>query len=105
MDRTGRYAGVCGHTHLFRGARVRVKGVTDPGSYVAAPAPMGLLVRFSDGTTADAEVVVSADGAAALGVAAHTTRAGTRIPERVWTVREFTADDGDVEAVVGERMR
>ncbi|MDT0266470.1 hypothetical protein RM844_09185 [Streptomyces sp. DSM 44915] len=90
----GPYPAVCGFSHLFRGARVRVQGLPDPAGYVAAPAPVSLELLFSDGVTLLAEVLVDAGGAALLAVPAYTTEAGAAIAERRWPVREF--------AVVGE---
>ncbi|MET9148746.1 hypothetical protein [Streptomyces sp. NPDC004042] len=83
-----------GHTHLFPGARVRVDGLT-------SPRPCGLRLRFADGEETAAEVLVSEAGEAALAVEAYTTRAGTRLPARTWTVREHGADDGGLTLRLG----
>ncbi|WP_062213523.1 hypothetical protein [Streptomyces sp. NBRC 109706] len=107
-DPTARYSALCPHTHLFRGGRLRIRELPDPAGYAAAPRPLDLVLRMSDGTAVDAELLFSATGDAMLAVTAHTTAAGTALPERNWSVREFrtapASSSNDVELVVGARL-
>jgi hypothetical protein len=80
-----------------------VLGIPDPAIFVAAPVPVALALRFSDGATAGADLLVSDDGAAVLTVAAYTTEAGTRIGEHLWLVRQFDVVGEDVEIRTGSR--
>lgn len=100
----GTHSAVCGHTHLFPGARVRVRDLPDPAAHAAAPRPLALVLDFSDGASATAELLVSPTGEAALRVGAYTTHAGTRLPERTWLVHALAAVEGDVELAVGTRL-
>ncbi|MFF7329586.1 hypothetical protein [Streptomyces sp. NPDC008150] len=102
-DAEGVFTAVCAHTHLFPGSRCQVLGLPDPAGFAAAPAPVGLLLRFSDDVEAEAELLVSPDSGAVLVVSAHTTRAGTRIGEHSWLVRSLSATGDAVEMLVGSR--
>ncbi|MEV1008213.1 hypothetical protein [Streptomyces sp. NPDC049881] len=93
----GRYDAVCAHTHLFNGARVRVQGLADPGRAT------GLTLRFSDGATADAELLVAGTGDASLAVGEYVTRAGTTLSRRVWQVRELTPEADGTGLRLGPR--
>jgi hypothetical protein len=95
---------VCAHTHLFAGARCRLRGLPDPVGFAAAPVPVGIALRFCDDVTAPAELLVADRGDLALSVAAHTTAAGTRMDERLWAVREVRPDGDEVEVVIGRRQ-
>ncbi|NEB77180.1 hypothetical protein G3I40_18430 [Streptomyces sp. SID14478] len=101
----GSFPADCAHTHLFAGARVLIQGLPDPAAFAAAPAPVGLALRLSDGVTVPAELLVADRGDVVLTVAAHTTAAGTPIGERAWQVRDIrVADDDAVEMSVGGRQ-
>lgn len=101
----GTYQADCPHSHLFRGERVLIRGLPDPLAYAASPTPLDLDLRFSDGASTDAELVVSATGGAALTVTAYTTVAGTALPDRTWLVQEVRVSGDEAEAVVGSRLR
>ncbi|MFA3872348.1 hypothetical protein ABS735_01390 [Streptomyces sp. MMCC 100] len=103
---TDTYPALCGHTHLFPGARCRVQGLPDPVAFVAGPRPLDVDLRFSDGvmvaTRLRTEPGEGPSPAVVLAVPAHTTAAGTRIDARVWRVRDLDVREGaDVELVVG----
>lgn len=95
---------LCAHTHLFRGARVRVRGLADPVAWAAAPEPVGLELRFSDGETADAELLVGEGGGAVLAVGAYVTAAGTSLGERSWLVGGVRPVGREAEVTLGARM-
>ncbi|MEU6736717.1 hypothetical protein [Streptomyces physcomitrii] len=93
---------VCAHTHLFPGGSCRLRELPDPEGFAAAPRPLGLALRFSDGVVvADAELLVAEDGDTVLTVPAYTTGAGTPISERLWPVRKLLPDGEEVEVRVG----
>ncbi|MFJ9037025.1 hypothetical protein ACIRF8_10625 [Streptomyces sp. NPDC102406] len=94
----------CARTHLYAGARCLVRGLPDPAGFAAAPTAVGLALRFSDGVTTAAELLVSDRGDLALAVAAHTTAAGTPTAERLWGVRRTLPAEGGVELVIGRRQ-
>ncbi|GAA3487303.1 hypothetical protein [Streptomyces cremeus] len=96
-DAAETYPAVCGHTHLFPGVRCRLQGLPDAAAFVAAPRSLPVDLRFSDGTSADAELRAGAPGHPVLAVPAHTTAAGRTIAERAWLVREFTRHGDAVE--------
>lgn len=100
----GPYPAVCDHTHLFRGARVRVQGLADPAGYAARPLPLDLELVFSDGVVLTVEVLVSDGSGAALAVPAHTTEAGASLPERTWPIRGFDVRRSDVELALDVRV-
>ncbi|MEU4543761.1 hypothetical protein [Nonomuraea dietziae] len=92
-----------GHSHLFPGAAVQVDG---PAAGEPLE-PFGLVIRFSDGEEAAAEVLVPSEGEAGgglLAVEAHTTRAGTLLPSRTWTIREHTAREGGLTLRLGAAL-
>ncbi|MEU6174085.1 hypothetical protein ABZ832_19455 [Streptantibioticus parmotrematis] len=92
---------VCGHTHLFPGARCRVQGLSDPRAFAADPWPVELDLRFSDGVVADARLRTGGSEGAVLVVPPYTTGAGTLIDARAWTVREFAGAGDEVELIIG----
>lgn len=94
-------AEVTAHTHLFRGARVRLPAdVADP-----LP-PSAVRIRFSDGVDIDAELLSSVDDPRrlVLETPAYETGSGTAIRPRAWSIaRAERAADG-VVLVIGERL-
>ncbi|MFJ4716416.1 hypothetical protein [Streptomyces sp. NPDC088785] len=94
------YLAVCGHTHLFRGARCRIRGLADPGAFAAAPRPADLLLRFADDVVVEAELRTDGPTGAELAVAGYTTAAGTSVDGRSWTVRAVDRTGDDVELIV-----
>ncbi|WP_121703102.1 hypothetical protein [Streptomyces sp. E5N298] len=105
---TDTFPALCGHTHLFPGARCRVQGLPDPGAFVAGPRPLDVDLRFSDGVMVAARLRTEpGEGPPlVLSVPAHTTAAGTRIDARAWRVRDLVVREGaDVELVVGALPR
>lgn len=94
----------CAHTHLFAGARCRIRNLPDPQGFVEAPVPLGVMLCFSDGVSVPAELLVADRGDLALVVEEHTTAAGTAAPERIWQIRENRLVAGEVEVVVGARQ-
>ncbi|WP_432009616.1 hypothetical protein [Streptomyces bacillaris] len=103
-DDASAFLAVCGHTHLFHGARCRVQGLPAPTAFAATPHPVDLYLRFSDGAATDAELHTEDPPGPLLTVPAYTTGAGTVIDARTWTVREFTATGEDeVELTIGTR--
>ncbi|NJQ16860.1 hypothetical protein [Streptomyces bohaiensis] len=91
----------CSHTHLFPGARVLVAGVEDPEAFAADPHPLTLALSFTDGVVTEAEFVLDDDAGALLAVPAHTTDAGTDIPDHRWLVPGAAAAGGDVRLTIG----
>ncbi|MFF8746147.1 hypothetical protein [Streptomyces californicus] len=94
------YQALCSHTHLFPGARCRLQGLPHPEAFAAAPEPLDVHLRFSDGTAAPADLRTDP---ATLTVAAHTTAAGTPLDESAWVVKGFTLDQDEVEMTIGAR--
>ncbi|MFG2722065.1 hypothetical protein ACGFW5_27825 [Streptomyces sp. NPDC048416] len=97
------YLAVCGHTHLFPGARCRVRGLPDPRAFAAAPWPIDLALRFSDDVVTNAELRLDDLAGAALTVPAHTTGAGTPVDGRRWPIREVLRVGDEVELTLGSR--
>lgn len=97
----GTFLAVCGHTHLFPGARCRLQGLPDPRAFAAGPRPVDLELRFSDDVVTEAELRTEDPAGAVLAVRAHTTGAGTPIGVRTWQVREFRRTGNDVELTLG----
>ncbi|MEU8793461.1 hypothetical protein [Streptomyces sp. NPDC048643] len=95
------FLAVCGHTHLFPGARCRVRGLSDPGAFAAEPSPVELALRFSDDVVAEAQVRTTGPAGPVLSVPAHTTGAGTPIEGRTWVIREFVRTGDEVELTIG----
>ncbi|MER6386923.1 hypothetical protein ACFXEL_02970 [Streptomyces sp. NPDC059382] len=95
------FLAVCGHTHLFPGARCRVQGLPDPRGFAAKPWPIEVELRFSDDVVTEAALRTQDPTGPVLEVPAHTTGAGTPIDGRTWTIREFVRTGDDVELTVG----
>ncbi|MEU3060690.1 hypothetical protein AB0P12_27105 [Streptomyces subrutilus] len=98
------FPAVCGHTHLYPGARCRLQGLPDPGAFAEHPRPVDLELRFSDDVVTEAELRTGGPGVGALavlGVGAYTTGAGTPIGGRTWLVREFARTGDEVELAIG----
>ncbi|MFE2376823.1 hypothetical protein [Streptomyces sp. NPDC059398] len=95
------FLAVCGHTHLFPGARCRIQGLPDPGGFAAGPVPLDLVLRFSDGVTTEAELRTGDPAGPVLAVPAYTTGAGTIVGGRAWLVREFTGAGDAAELTIG----
>ncbi|MFE9460416.1 hypothetical protein [Streptomyces californicus] len=98
------YQALCSHTHLFPGARCRLQGLPHPEAFAAAPEPIDVYLRFSDGTAAPADLRTgTATAPATLAVAAHTTAAGNPLGESAWAVKGFTLEQDEVEMTIGAR--
>ncbi|MEU0981410.1 hypothetical protein ABZ488_19515 [Streptomyces griseus] len=95
------YLALCTHTHLFPGARCRLQDVPHPEAFATTPEPIDVHLRFSDGTATAAELRTDAPTGPALTVDAHTTAAGTPLPDSTWTVKGFTAEEAEVELTIG----
>ncbi|MER5951806.1 hypothetical protein ABT127_37790 [Streptomyces sp. NPDC001904] len=102
---TQAFLAVCGHTHLFRGARIRIRGLAAPGAFVAAPRAVDLVLRFADDVVADAELRPEGPAGTELVVAAYTTAAGTPLDGRSWTVRAVERKGDEVELAVAGPSR
>ncbi len=94
----------CAHTHLFPGARCRIRDLSDPQGFVEAPAPLGITLCFSDGVAVPAELLVAGKGDVVMAVEEHKTAAGTSVPERIWQIREIHLAAGEVDVLVGRRQ-
>lgn len=92
---------VCDHTHLFPGARCRVRGLPDPGAFAAGPASVELALRFSDDVVTEAEVRTTDPAGPVLAVPEYTTGAGTTVDGRTWLIREFARAGDEVELIIG----
>ncbi len=80
------------HSHLFRGARLRVSR-----SAVTLPLrPADVRLAFSDGVEVAGELVETGDGDALLSLPGYRTAAGASIGAAHWPVLEV-ADDTDPE--------
>ncbi|MFJ4681358.1 hypothetical protein [Kitasatospora sp. NPDC088783] len=103
------FPALCAHTHLFPGARLRVRGLPDPAAFAAAPGPpnagldLDLDLHFADGSAAEGRLRATGPAVAELAVAGYTTAAGTRVDARTWEVRASVAADGGLELTVGGR--
>ncbi|MEU3660307.1 hypothetical protein AB0E77_11150 [Streptomyces sp. NPDC032940] len=102
-DEPDSFLALCGHTHVFPGARLRVRGLPDPLAFAAAPGPLDLLLRFSDDVVTEAELRADGPAGPVLTVPAHTTGAGTHIAGHRWLVREFVPTGDEVELTIGAR--
>ncbi|MDR6988615.1 hypothetical protein J2Y66_003119 [Paenarthrobacter nitroguajacolicus] len=80
------------HTHLFPGAVL-----------LAAGAGPSLVITFSDGASAAAEIVDDG-GKPALVVEAYTTGVGTVIPRKMWFVSSVPDDGDGVRLKVGRSV-
>lgn len=95
------------HAPLPGGALPR-PGLPDPDAFAAAPRPLDVDLRFSDGVLVAARLLTEpGEGSPlVLAVPAHTTAAGTRIDARAWRIRGLVVREGaDVELVVGALPR
>ncbi|MBB5940339.1 hypothetical protein [Streptomyces zagrosensis] len=97
------FPAVCGHTHLFPGARCRLQGLPDPRAFAADPWPIGVDLRFSDVVGAEAELRTDDLAGPVLAVPAYTTGAGTKIEGRTWLVRGVALEGDEVELTIGSR--
>lgn len=95
------YPAVCDHTHLFPGARCRVRGLPDPGAFAADPSPAELVLRFSDDVVTEAEVRTADPAGPVLAVPAYTTGAGTTVDGRTWLIRGLARTGDAVELIIG----
>ncbi|MEU5954538.1 hypothetical protein [Streptomyces sp. NPDC047525] len=98
------FLAVCGHTHLFPGARCRVQGLPDPRTFAADPWPIELELRLADDVVTEAELHIAEPTGPVLTVLAYTTGAGTPIDERTWLIREIIRAEDDVELTIGGRV-
>jgi hypothetical protein len=101
-DNERRRRATASHSHLFAGAIVRL----DAGQWEPTN-PLGLLIRFSDGTEAQAEMIVLAAGpsfVAAMETGGYTTAAGTNIPAKVWGLAGYSVEHGVVALRIGRQL-
>ncbi|GHC98693.1 hypothetical protein [Zhihengliuella salsuginis] len=108
------------HTHLFRGARLRVPGAEPagpdgPGERTrrrligadhALPSATTTDVRVVFSDFSDAEAALTASEAApawTLSVEAYRTAAGTEIPARVWEIEPLPGDGAPEFKVAARR--
>ncbi|MFZ3566274.1 hypothetical protein ACOKM5_04805 [Streptomyces sp. BH097] len=107
MGSAGQPRAQAGHSHLFPGARVRVRGLDAPAAHLDTPQPMTFVVTFADGEEAAAEVLVPGDGrqdSTVLAVEAHTSRAGTELPAQSWMIKEYLLDGAALVLRLGVRL-
>ncbi|MDX3054433.1 hypothetical protein PV394_04670 [Streptomyces sp. NE06-03E] len=97
------FLAVCGHTHLFPGARCRVQGLPDPRAFAADPWPIELELRLSDDVVTEAVLRAMDRADPVLTLPAYATGAGTPIDGRSWTIRELVSAGDDVELTIGGR--
>ncbi|MGY5633688.1 hypothetical protein ACW7N6_35335 [Streptomyces sp. UC1A3] len=71
------FQAVCGHTHLFPGARCLLLELPDPDGFAADPRPIDLHLRFRDDVVTAAELRIEEQAGAVLDVPPYTTGAGT----------------------------
>jgi hypothetical protein len=102
-EEPGTFLALCGHTHLFPGARCRVQGLPDPRAFAAAPSRIDLFLRFADDVVTEAELRADDRAGPLLAVPAYTTRAGTHVDGHRWLVREFVRTRDEVELTIGGR--
>ncbi|WP_405775700.1 hypothetical protein [Streptomyces sp. NBC_00859] len=95
------FLAVCGHTHLFPGARCRIQGLPGPGAFTEGPWPVELALRFSDDVETDAALRTVGPMGPVLTVPAYVTGAGTPVDGRTWLVREFSRRGDEVELTIG----
>jgi hypothetical protein len=91
---------------MFPGARLQIAA---DGSSPMAFEPCSLTIVFSDGAVSPAELVVAAGGAranceAALTVDRYTTRAGTIIPKKTWSVSHHALEDSALILHIGRQV-
>ncbi|MEU5367960.1 hypothetical protein ABZ362_03040 [Streptomyces sp. NPDC005951] len=105
MTEPNAYLALCSHTHLFPGARCRLQGLPDPPAFAAAPEPIDVYLRLSDGTATAAELHTDPAMGQTLAVAAYTTAAGTPIDDSTWTVKGIAQKQDEVELTIGTPNR
>ncbi|MET8606650.1 hypothetical protein ABZV92_24260 [Streptomyces rubiginosohelvolus] len=105
MTEPDAYLALCTHTHLFPGARCRLQGLSHPAAFAAAPEPIEVHLRFSDGTATAAELHPDSPTGPTLTVAAYTTAAGTPIDDSAWTVKGIARKQDEVELTIGTPNR
>ncbi|MFE4857910.1 hypothetical protein [Streptomyces sp. NPDC056670] len=98
--RADAYLAVCGHTHLFPGARLHVQGLSDPSDFAAHPRSVELELRLSDDVVTEADLRTT-EQSPVLSVPAYTTGAGTSIDARTWLIRDFIHKGDEVELTIG----
>ena len=81
------------HSHLFPGATLTVAGTSAE-----------CLVIFSDESTADADLTVTAPDGPVLSVQPYTTAAGTRITAKTWQLAEKDPENRPGEFTVTRRL-
>lgn len=97
---------IASHTHFFPGAALRIDFTASKNSTFE---PLGLIIRFTDGTVSEAELVVSEDvgeacDQSALIVNGYATRAGTVIPRKMWSVAAHSFEDGALSLRIGRDL-
>ncbi|MFI7328131.1 hypothetical protein ACIBQ3_26325 [Streptomyces rubiginosohelvolus] len=105
MTEPNAYLALCTHTHLFPGARCRLQGLPRPAAFAAAPEPIEVHLRFSDGAAAAAELRTASPTGPALAVAAYTTAAGTPIDDSTWAIKGIAQKQDEVELTIGTPNR
>ncbi|MFF1695446.1 hypothetical protein ACFVXC_17705 [Streptomyces sp. NPDC058257] len=98
------FLAVCGHTHLFPGARCRIQGLPDPQAFATEPWPIELELRLSDDVVTQAELVTAKSTGPVLTVLSYTTGAGTVIDDRTWLIRELIRTGDEVELTAGGHL-
>nr|WP_209311340.1 hypothetical protein [Streptomyces spiramenti] len=78
-----------------------VEGVPEPEAFAAGPQPLTLALSFTDGVLTEAELVTDPETGTVLAVPAHTTDAGTDIPDHRWLVPGTAADGDHVRLTIG----
>lgn len=97
------FLAVCGHTHLFPGARCRIQGLSDPDAFAEGPWPVALELRLSDDVVTEAELRTADPAVPVLTVTAYVTGAGTPVDGRTWLIRGLSRTGEDVELTIGGR--
>jgi hypothetical protein len=91
---------------MFPGARLQMAA---DGSTPLSFEPCSFTIVFSDGAESPAELVLAAGGASASGEAAvtvdkYTTRAGTTIPKKIWSVTHHAVEDTALILHIGRQV-
>lgn len=92
---------VCGHTHLFPGARCRIQGLSDPRAFAQDPQSIELELRLSGDAGTQAELLTVDPSRPALSVSGYVTGAGTPVDARTWLIRELVRTGDDVDLTIG----
>ena len=74
-----------------------------PGMMIALPRDAEPILAFADGSRA-AATLVNSEQSELLWVAAYTTRAGTDIPEKLWTFRNRQDSDMSTMLTLGPAL-